>query len=538
MANQETPRPQTLAELFESSTTRFADRPVSMYSDGTCVLKYSEFRTKALMLSELMTSHGIGAGQRVAIISENMPHWLVAMFSAVAFGRVMVPVLPDCSANEIRNILTHSESKVAFVSSKQLAKIGEDLKEKLNLMINLETLEVLQSKADAASDGAVVTPQADSLAAILYTSGTSGNAKGVMLSHRNIIHNVNIAPGVIKLTSKDTFLSILPAAHTYELSLGEVFPFSMGAKVSYLKGAPTPSVLLKALKQVRPTAVASVPLIIEKIYRKSVLVTIQKNSTLSWMRDNTPALLYLIIGLKLKKTFGGRLRIFAIGGAKLDSEVESFLKQAHFPYAIGYGMTETAPLIAAAPVGKTVVGSTGWAMEGVTIKLLNTRNDNGLGEIVVKGPNVMMGYYKDPERTKEAFTEDGWLHTKDLAAVDSKGRYFIKGRLGNMILGASGENIYPEEIEEVINGIENVEESIVKSSEGKLVALVKMADGVLDWSHDGEEGFRTIVENMQNDIRNKTNANVSKASQIASVILVREAFEKTATKKIRRFLYI
>lgn len=529
------PQLETLAELFEHSTTTYPDNLVSSYVDGEKSYTYARFREESVHISKLLSKYGIGSGDKVVILSENMPNWTVSMFAITAFGRVMVPILPDCSSNEVNNILRHSGAKAVIASRKQMEKIDDSIE--LNLLIDIASMEIVHEGELPRHMAKPSSPEADDMAAILYTSGTSGNAKGVMLSHRNLLTNVVAAPYIFKIRQKDVFLSVLPMAHTYEMSLGLLYPFYAGASVRYLKSAPTPSVLQKAFGRVHPSAMCSVPLIIEKIYRKSVRVTISASPVLSWMEKHLPSLLYSIIGLKLKRIFGGNLRAFAVGGAKLDSEVESFLKKAHFPYLIGYGMTECAPLICAANVRQTRVGSTGYPVRGISVKLHDVNPETGMGEIVVKGPNVMMGYYRDPERTMETFTEDGWLRTKDLASVDAKGRYFISGRLGNMILGSSGENVYPEEIEMVLNGIDTVEESLVKSENGRLVALVKLYDESLNWDIESSPAFEAKVNELQNSILAKVNNAVSKASQISRIEFVKEPFEKTATRKIRRFLY-
>ena len=281
----------------------------------------------------------------------------------------------------------------------------------------------------------------------------------------------------------------------------------------------------------------SVPLIIEKIYKNSVVPTIRRSRVLRWMKKHTPNLLCRLIGMKLKATFGGRLKFFGIGGSKLDTKVEEFLKKAKFPYAIGYGLTETAPLICNAGVKYTKPGSTGVAAYGVTVKLLNVNPETGEGEIVCKGDNVMLGYYKDPERTRSVFTDDGWFRTNDLATVDEKGRYYIKGRLSNMILGPSGENIYPEEIESVINNMEGVNESVVLERDGRLVALVQFNDNIINWNQEGEDQFFEKLQARKEAIMNYVNRHVNKSSKINDVEVVKEPFEKTATQKIRRFKY-
>lgn len=281
----------------------------------------------------------------------------------------------------------------------------------------------------------------------------------------------------------------------------------------------------------------TVPMIIEKIYKASVLPTIKKSRTLSWMNEHMHGLMCWIIGIKLKKTFGGRVTFFGIGGAKLDPEVEAFLLKARFPYAIGYGLTETAPLIGYAMHGWRGVGVMGYPVYNVQMKLHNVNPETGEGEIIAKGPNVMLGYYKDPVRTKSVFTEDGWFRTSDVAVQDEKGRFYIKGRTSNMILGPSGENIYPEEIENVLNNVEGVSESIVVERNGRLIALVQPLDNFIDWDKESEDKIYEKLDAWKKKILSITNRNVNKSSQVSSVEVMKEPFEKTATQKIRRFRY-
>ncbi len=527
----------TLAKLYDYSTTLYEKNKMSEMLGADMGYTYGSFRKKCDEISARLSRYGIGAGDRVAILSQNMPNWTVAMFSLVPFGRISVPILPDSSPTEITNILNHSECKAIFVSQRLLPKLSQECIDKMVLVIDIEKFEII--KRDDSSytcNGRVISPLPDDLATIIYTSGTTGSAKGVMLSHRNLITNVKISYHAHKCTEKDKWLSILPMPHTYELSIGVLYPIFVGACVYYIQKPPTPSVLLPAIKTVKPTIMLSVPLVIEKIYKNSVVPTIAHSRILSWMKEKMPKLLYWFIGMKLKATFGGRLKFFGIGGAKLDETVESFLKMAKFPYAIGYGMTECAPLICTANTKQTKIGSTGGAAWNVTVRL-NDVNAKGEGEIQVKGDNVMLGYYKDPARTRTMFTDDGWLRTNDLAIRDEKGRYYIKGRLNNMIIGPSGENIYPEEIEKVINDMDEVNESIVMERDGRLVALVQFNDNIIDWDQEGEDKFFEKLEARKQAVLNYVNRHVSKSSKVNSVEVVKEPFEKTATMKIRRFKY-
>ena len=529
----------TLHKVFDWSTTNYAKRVAFQYVDGSQRYTYAEFRAKVDNLSQRMSRFGIKHGDRVAILSQNMPNWVVAFFAATTYGRIAVPLLPDCSENEVSNILTHSESKVLFISQRLMGKLSEECKSRLTLLIDIETFEFLKKdKEDFKCNGWVKDPLPDDLATIIYTSGTTGKAKGVMLSHRNICSNLASAFKAQPAFKNDRFLSILPAAHAYEMNVSTLYSFYVGATCYTLQKPPTPTILLKAMKDVRPTIVCSVPLIIEKVVKNSVLPTIYKSRTLSWADKHIPRILHWFIGRRMVKTFGGKLKFFGIGGAKLDPAVEAFLRSCHFPYAVGYGLTETAPLVCNLMVNKSRgVGSIGPASYKVEIRLDNVNPANGEGEIVVRGNNVMLGYYKDPERTLQVLDDEGWFHTNDIATVDENGYYYIKGRLNNTILGPSGENIYPEEIEQVINNLEGVEESLVMERDGKLVALVKFTDNAINWDLAGEDKFFEELEARKKAVLEWVNKAVGKNAKVGEVDAMKEPFEKTATQKIRRFKY-
>ena len=529
----------TLAKLYEYATTVYSKKQYTQWYDTKeGGYTYSSFKAKCDSLSKKLTQYGIGAGDKVAILSQSMPNWSVAFFSIVPFGRIAIPILPDSSENEVTNILEHSESKVIFVSQRLAGKVSKECRDRMTLVIDMDTFDVIQAdETKFTCDGRAAIPTPEDIATIIYTSGTTGSAKGVVLSHRNLSANVITCYHACKRTDKDRWLSVLPMAHTLEMTLSMLYPMYCGATVYYLPKPPVASLLMKALKIVKPTTMLTVPLIIEKVYKGSVLPTIKKSRTLTWMNEHMHGLMCRIIGMKLKKTFGGHISFYGIGGAKLDPEVEKFLLDAKFPYAIGYGLTETSPLLGYAMHGWRAVGSFGYPVYNVRLKLHNVNPETGEGEIVAKGPNVMLGYYKDPVRTKSVFTEDGWFRTSDIAVKDEKGRYFIKGRNSNMILGPSGENIYPEEIENVINNVEGVSESIVVERDGKLVALVQPQENFIEWDKDSEDKLYEKLDAWKAKLLKVTNKNVSKASQVSSVEVMKEPFEKTATQKIRRFKY-
>ncbi len=529
---------QSLSDVLNYCSAKYARRTAFSLIDGSQSYTYASFSETCLRISRELSNFGINAGDKVAILSQNSPNWPVALFSVTAFGRIAVPMLTELTVNEITNILVHSDSKALFVSRRLLPKVPEDILAKMHIVICTDDLSVIRAEDTAYTcDGYISSPLPDDLACIIYTSGTTGAAKGVMLTHKNFCANIYASWVAAPAYRRDVFLSILPLAHTYEMSVGMLYPFSVGARVCYINRPPTPSVLIPALKQIRPTMMLSVPLVIEKIYRSSIVPTIQKSKYLTWLQKVSPSLLCLLVGMKLKKTFGGRIHFFGIGGAKLDAEVEQFLGKAKFPYAIGYGLTETAPLICNANPHQTHLGTTGIAAAGVQIRLENKKPETGEGEIVVKGDNVMRGYYKDYNRTLQVLSPDGWFHTGDLATVDKRGRYYIKGRIGSVILGPSGENIYPEEIENVINNISDVCESLVVERDGHLIALVHFNDNVLDWDYENQDRFIEDLERRKQEILEFVNSHVNRNSRIKEVEVEKQPFVKTATMKIKRFLY-
>ena len=529
----------TLAKLYEYSTTVYSKKQYTQWYDTKeGGYTFGEFKNRCDSISKLLTQYGIGTGDKVAILSQSMPNWSVAFFATTSFGRISIPILPDSSENEVTNIIRHSESKAIFVSKKLAGKISQEIMDSMTLVVETDTFEIIKADDEKFTcDGRTSIPTPEDIATIIYTSGTTGSAKGVVLSHRNLTSNVITCYHSCKRDERDRWLSILPMSHTLEMTLGMLYPMYTGSTVYYLPKPPVASLLMKAMKIVRPTTMLTVPMIIEKVSKGSVLPTIQKSRTLTWMNKHMNGLMCRIIGMKLKKTFGGCVTFYGIGGAKLDPEVAAFLLKAKFPYAIGYGLTETAPLLGYAMHGWRGVGVMGYPVYNVKLKLHNVNPETGEGEIVAKGPNIMLGYYKDPVRTKSVFTEDGWFRTSDIAVQDEKGRFYIKGRKSNMILGPSGENIYPEEIENVLNNVEGVSESIVVERNGRLVALVQPMENYIDWDKEGEDKIYEKLDRWKKNILNITNKSVNKSSQVSSVEVMKEPFEKTATQKIRRFKY-
>ena len=534
----------TLYEIVKHSVKKFSDRIAFSMIGGEDV-SYKEVGERVEKVKEMLLNAGVGKGDKVAILSSSMPNWGVAYFAVTTSGMVAVPILPDFTGAELDLIIEHSEAKAILVSDKLYTKLSKSTVEKMNIVIRTKGLNVISQTVEERAEAMV--PKPEDLAVIIYTSGTTSKPKGVMLTHYNIAAQTTIIPPLFEYNEDDVLLSILPLAHTYECTLGMIYPFSRGARVHYLDRPPTASALMPALASVRPTVIASVPLIMEKIYRAKVLPTFQKNALLrklyGW--DWSRKLLHKVAGKQLKKLFGGRMRLFAIGGAKFDSEAERFLLEGGFPYGIGYGLTETAPLIAGAVGNMVRIGSTGPALPAVQIRLDNVNPDTKQGEIVVKTPCCMVGYYKNEAATKEAFTEDGWFRTGDLGAMAEDGWIFIKGRLKNMIVGPSGENIYPEDIEEVLNSNRFVAESVVTEQDGKLIALVHFNTEALEEAYNEfkykasvkVEQVQLRMEEIKREVMEYVNSKVNRFSKISKVVDNEGEFEKTPTKKIRRFNY-
>jgi long-chain acyl-CoA synthetase len=511
---------------------------------------YEDVNRDIQSVMAFLEKNNINPGDKVAILSTNMPNWGISYFAITFMGAIAVPILPDFSVTEVANVLDHSDAKALFISSTLLNRIEGYKSENLKFILMIEDFS-LYSRAEGTSEFVPSTKPVKSyevneedIASIIYTSGTTGRSKGVMLTHKNITFNAMKGRRIQWVDDTDRFLSVLPLSHTYENTLGLILPMLGGACVYYLRKPPTPTVLVPAMAEVKPTLMLTVPLIIEKIYFNKILPAFRDKMILKLLYNLPPfrKILNKAAGKKLYATFGGSLKFYGIGGAKLNKTVERFLIEAKFPYAIGYGLTETAPLLAGANPSKSVFDSTGPAIEEIELKIHNPDKKTGEGEIWAKGPNVMKGYYKEPLMTSEVLTPDGWFKTGDLGTMDSKNNVYIKGRLKNMIVGASGENIYPEEIESVINNFRFVVESLVIQQKGKLVAMVHLNMEELETKYqnlkeDMSEKYEEKKEELLAELKEYVNSNVSKFSQINKVILQPNPFQKTATLKIKRFLY-
>ena len=545
----------TLPSLIRESVSKYADK-TSLVFVGEKNYTYKQMGEDIELLADLLTELGVSKGDKVAILSTNMPNWGVAFFAISITGAIAVPILPDFHENEIKTIIEHSEAKILFVSESLYKSINKETA-KLVKMILIDTFAIIPAETPAEHLN-ILHPslsvvkknftwpevEEEDLASIIYTSGTTGNSKGTMLTHKNLAWTAQQCATLQKVNSGDRFLSILPLSHTFENTIGFLLPVKFGASVHYLRKPPVTSVLMPAFQTVKPTIMLSVPLIMEKIFKARILPTFQKNAVMRFVYSIAlfRKLLHKVAASKLHKTLGGHLHFFGIGGAKLDRTVERFLLEGNFPYAIGYGLTETAPLLAGAVRKNRKLGSTGITLEGVTLRIANPDPVTGEGEIQAKGPNVMKGYYKAPKITKEVFTDDGWFKTGDRGYFDKHEKLFIKGRIKTMIVGASGENIYPEEIESIINKMRFVLESLVIEKKGKLVAMIHLNIEEIEsqfkyMKTEAQQYIQEKSEEILQEIKNKVNEEVNKFSRIQQVILQPNPFEKTPTQKIKRFLY-
>lgn len=554
----------TLKHFFEYCASNYGNEKALSFVDGEPIT-YSEFSDKVQKLSRLLHKAGVVAGDRVAILGENSPNWVVAYFAVTTMGAVVVPILPDFLPDQVRHILHHSETRALFISEKMYEKNIEaefeprlkiyllntfaeinpqTSQEKLKELIKDSGKEVAKLKIAALklAKRYVDDVLEDDLASIIYTSGTTGHSKGVMLTHKNIVSNALASAQIQPINPSDRLLSILPLSHTYECTVSLLVGFTGGACVYYFEKPPSPNLLVEAMQKIRPTVMLTVPLVIEKVYKNKILPQFQKSAILKKAYENEflRKKLHKVAGKKLYKSFGGCLHFFGIGGAKLATEVEKFLKEAEFPYAIGYGLTETSPLLAGANPRQTRIGSTGPAAPGVQLKINSPDPYHQEGEIWAKGPNVMKGYYNDPELTAQVFTKDGWFRTGDLGIFDKDNFLYIKGRLKNVLIGPNGENIYPEEIETQINACDYVLESIVYYDQGKIAARVHLNYSSLDkdLKVTGELELKKKIEELLKKIQQQVNKKLTGFSRINKIIEQTEPFEKTPTQKIKRFLYV
>lgn len=544
--------PRTLAkytfrDLLDATVWRYRDDiAYSIFRDENANITYSALRDRAFSIGTWLLQQGYKKGDKIAILGESCPNWMVMYLGLTSVGLTAVPILPDFSEKDVCHIMDDAEVTGICVNKKQQKKVSSYAKDRNLLLVSMDTLQMEDgtSLTEQVIDKELLNlnqPAEEDIASIIYTSGTTGSSKGVVLTHLNILYNADICTTpFVQVNEGDVLLSILPMSHVYEFTIGNVLPLLCGCRIVCLCKPPTVSFLLPALAETRPHLIMTVPLLIEKVYKASVLPMLRKKPIALAMK--TPGLkniLRRVFYKKLMGAFGGRVKFFGIGGAALDKEVEKFLYDIKFPYAIGYGLTETAPLISGCPPTHEghLLGHIGILVPGLDVVLLD-KNAEGIGEIAVKGPSVTTGYYHNDALNREVFTEDGYFRTGDLGSFYKDGRLAIRGRCKTMILGSGGENIYPENIEGLINNEEFVEESLVVAKGAQLVAMVKldleaMAKKLsLDKKNIEEEATKYL-----DALKKKVNADLAVFSRIGEVVHQKVSFERTPTMKIKRFLY-
>lgn len=538
-----------LAYLEESIKT-YWDKPVMTDIDGDTHLTYASFSNEIYRLHVFFDALGIQKGDKVALCSGNCANWALSFMAIAACQGVVVSILPDFKPESIHGLVNHSEAKLLIVNPRIFATLKTEEMPALQAVLSMKDFSLLASKDQNAakahdnwdadfkakypngiSKEAVDFPKDNQkdLCLINYTSGTTSDPKGVMITYENISSNTQYALETVIIHPGDTLVSMLPLAHMFGLEFEFIYPVSGGAHVHFLSKTPAAPVLMKAFADVKPFMFLTVPLVIEKIFKKAVFPKINKpHMKILWHTPGIGRIIKNVIKKKLMTTFGGNLRYLIVGGAALSTEVENCLKAIKFPYCVGYGMTECAPLITYKDWSQFKKGSCGAIVDRMQLKIDSSNPRKDVGEIMVKGAHVMQGYYKNPGATKAVLTEDGWLRTGDLGVVDKKGNLFIRGRSKNMILGPSGQNIYPEELEDKINSMPMVVESIVLQRDGNLVALIYP-----DYEAAGNTDLKALME--QN--RQTVNKMVPNFCQIKAVELVENEFEKTPKRSIKRFLY-
>ncbi len=549
----------TLNYVVDSSCAKYRETPAIGMAMET-PLSYGEFHERIIAIGARLHREGVKKGDRIAILAENSHNWGIAYLAIVRLGAIAVPILPDLPESDVHHILNEMQVRALFTTQKQIEKIYELRTEMAGTIITLDdyaaeigvlpvvtfsdylqdALRVLREDPNPAVFAEIGE---DDLASILYTSGTSGYSKAVMLTHKNLTANAYAASSLKAIPPGSVWLSILPMSHTYEFTCGFILPILCGGRIAYAGKSPTPAILQKLCAYEKPLVIFAVPLVLEKIYKKRVLPQIEKSALLGFLCKIglTRKLIYRKIGAKLCAFFGGNLQLMGVGGAALNPDVEKFLYEARFPYLIGYGMTESAPLIAGGPAGdrSIAVGSTGKPIPGVQVKIVGADAESGIGEITVCGPNVMKGYFNDAEATQAVLTADGWLSTGDLGVFDKEGNLYVRGRSKNVIVLASGENVYPEAIEHKINTFNWVVESLVLENNSQIEAWVYPDYEFIDDQTSGESRLdrRAYIENLLETLRGELNEQLPKASRVAKVFERREPFIKTATHKIKRYLY-
>ncbi|HUX56846.1 MAG TPA: AMP-binding protein [Bacteroidales bacterium] len=515
---------------------------------------YKEIAEKILKLHILFKESGIKEGDKIALIGKNSANWCVIYLAAVTYGAVIVPILPDFKPEDLINIINHSDSKLLFIDDKINDTLDIVNTPEIHGVFSLDDFRIIMSGESNIKEAFTLLEEKysqlfpdlkkedikfsdisnDHLAVISYTSGTTGFSKGVMVPHNSLAANVRYAQENMPLESGDPVVSFLPLAHTFGCAFEFLFPFTLGCHITILTKTPSPQILIQAFKEIKPRLILSVPLVVEKIYKKQLLPVISKPLMKILLAiPGINIILFNKIRGKLTETFGGRFKELVVGGAAFNADAERFFKKIGFKFTVGYGMTECGPLISYASWDTTKLGASGKAVDTLEVTIDSPDPENIVGEIILRGENVMSGYYKNEKATSEMIDKNGWMHTGDLGVIDNEGNIFIKGRSKSMILGPSGENIYPEEVESVINNKNYITESVVILEDNKLVGLIFPDYEMMKRDSITEEQLIKILDNTRKDVNDR----LPDFMAVSKFRIHPEEFAKTPKRSIKRFLY-
>lgn len=555
---------ENLIKIYETSFRQNSDLPALTDYFGGDTFSYLDTAREVAKLHLLFRETGIRQGDKIALIGRNNIRWCVTYIATITYGAVIVPILQDFNPADMMNIINHSESRMLFIGDNFMPNLDPSRMPSLEAIFSLTDYSLTYERDDSHAKRAAKNAEKiynhtygkhfgtddikyadipnDRIILLNYTSGTTGSSKGVMLTVNNLTGNVVFASSVIDpSTSKPFFcrggrtLSFLPLAHAYGCAFDFLTQLAVGAHITLLGRIPSPKILVEAMQSVRPTIICSVPLVLEKVYRKQIMPMLEKGPMSIAMKIpllNTA--LYSIIRSKMMASFGGQVKIFIVGGAPMNQETESFLRKIDFPLTIGYGMTECGPLISFSTPSEFKSSSCGRYLKGLLeARIVSDDPEHTPGEILIRGEHVMAGYYKNEEATRAVIDDEGWLHTGDMGTMDPDGTLYIRGRCKTMILTGTGQNIYPEEIEDKLNNLPLVLESLIVEKNGRLTALI-----VPDFDQAAQEGIdeKGIDEIMKQNIV-MLNSAVATYEKVAGYVIMQSEFEKTPKRSIRRFLY-
>ncbi|MFN8211688.1 MAG: AMP-binding protein [Bacteroidales bacterium] len=515
---------------------------------------YKQIAEKIIKIHIFYRDAGLCEGDKVAMIGRNSANWCIVYLATVSYGAVIVPILPDFKSEDLTNIIKHSDSKLLYVDDKIWESLNIDRIKEIGSVVSLDSFSLITTRDASMKDLYLSVDKRfsekytelkpehisfseisnDKLAVISYTSGTTGFSKGVMLSHNSLAANVRFAQNNMPLKPGDPVVSFLPLAHTYGCAFEFLFPFTYGCHITILTKTPSPQIVLAAFGEIKPRLILSVPLVIEKIYKKQILPAINKPAMKILLAiPGVNQLLFSKIRSKLNDSFGGRFMEIVIGGAAFNADTEKFFRKIGLKFTVGYGMTECGPLISYASWNTTKLGASGRAVDTLEVRIDSADQENQVGEIILRGENVMLGYYKNEEATKAVIDNDGWLHTGDLGVIDKEGNIYIKGRSKSMILGPSGKNIYPEEIESLFNNEKFVTESLVISEDNKMIALIFPDYEQIKNANLSEEQVLSVLD----ETRKSVNEKLPDYMAVSKVRIHPEEFAKTPKRSIKRYLY-